>query len=652
MLASVKKEIAVAIKSAVSALYHVDLDIVLEVPPQRALGDLACPVAFTLAKSLHRKPREIAQEVRNHLSLPGVARIEVAGAGYVNLFLRRRTFVHDLYLALRARVWEDYQGKTIVEHTNINPNKAAHIGHLRNAVLGDTLVRILRTLGYSVEVQNYIDDTGVQVADVVVGFTELEKKTLDEIKAIPDPFDYYCWDLYARVGRWYEEDPSREALRLRVLHEIEAGDTDAARVAACVADRIVHAHLATMERLGIRYDLLPHESDILRGAFWQAAFDMLKAKRAVRLEDDGKNKGCWVMDLSAAKGFEEMDDPDKILVRSNGTVTYTGKDVAYQLWKFGLLGKDFRYEPFKKYDDDRTLWTTTTGKADPAAPAFGKAARVYNVIDVRQSYPQKVVKHALAVLGFAREAEQSVHFSYEMVALSQAAAKPMGVADEEGGVVGMSGRKGIGVKADDFLNAVLDRARGAVADEKADEMDDNERDRVAQLVALAAVRYLMIKYGRNRVIAFDFDEALNLRGETGPYLLYSLVRFGSIFRKLRKAGLWTDEDEAIDDILWRFATDLTDDDWDRLDLEDWDLLLEVGRFEEVLQASVADLELSYLAKFAFSLAQKANAFYHRCHILSEPDPARQRVLMAVSCVFRYALGRLLDLMGIETLGRM
>ena len=538
MLAELRESISGAIRDFIKSRYGVDQEqIVVEVPPRRRFGDLACPVAFSLAKALRRAPRDIAHEIVTELTdIPFVKRMEFGGAGYINLFLERSALVAALLDALHADRLEERAGKVIVEHTNINPNKAAHIGHVRNAVLGDALVRVLRAVGYKVEVQNYIDDTGVQVADVVVGFMEIEKKSIDEVVAIQDPFDVYCWDLYAKVGQWYDDDPSRTAIRLETLHNIEAGDTPAARMAAYVSQRIVDAHLATMARLGIHYDLLPRESDILKSRFWHAAFEKLKETGASRLETEGKNKGCWVMDLSGVEDFVEMDDPDKILVRSNGTVTYTGKDMAYQLWKFGLLGKDFGYKRFEGASAAPGLWTTDSEGDDPTAPSFGRGTRVYNVIDVRQSYPQKVVKHGLAALGYKKEAEQSIHFYYEIVALSKSAAEVLGV-DEEGDVVGMSGRKGIGVKADEFLDIVLERAGAAVDEEKAQEMSDEQRRQTAHLVALAAVRYFMIKYGRTQIIAFDFDEALNFRGETGPYLLYSFVRFGSIFKNLEATGL-------------------------------------------------------------------------------------------------------------------
>jgi len=296
-------------------------------PPRLELGDLALTAAFDLAKTLRLKPRDAAAKLAGELSqVPGIQRVDVAGAGYLNLFLDRGLFARELTQFLGSDTASPGRGThVIVEHTSINPNKAAHIGHLRNAVLGDTFVRALRHRGYAVGVQNYIDDTGVQVADVVVGFLHIERQTLAEVAAIPGKFDYYCWDLYARVGEFYAADPSRKALQAETLHAIEAGAGEAARMAAYVAGRIVDAHLKTMARLGIDYDLLAHESDILRLRFWESAFERLKAQGAIRLESEGKSAGCWVLAMEGA-----ANDEDKIIVRSNGTVTYTGKDIAYQ----------------------------------------------------------------------------------------------------------------------------------------------------------------------------------------------------------------------------------------------------------------------------------------------------------------------------------
>ncbi len=325
-------------------------------------------------------------------------------------------------------------------------------------------MRILRRRGRDVGVQNYIDDTGVQVADVVVGFLHLEKKTPAEVEALGGKFDYYCWDLYAKVGDFYAADPKRKALQAEVLHEIEAGGNETAALAAHVASRIVDCHLATMERLGIRYDLLAHESDILRLHFWDRAFELLEGVGGHPPRDRGQEQGL----LGPGHGRRRRTGPsgldeDKIIVRSNGTVTYTGKDIAYQLWKLGRLDRDFRYRLHRTYPDGHRLWTTTSEPTDAVAPAFGHAALVYNVIDVGQSYPQRVVKAGVAALGHHDGAQGSHHLAYEKVVLSPATARALGYdVSEDEAAVKVSGRKGLGVKADDLVDLLVAKAKNEI----------------------------------------------------------------------------------------------------------------------------------------------------------------------------------------------
>jgi|GEM_PF-1553937 len=335
--------------------YGITLDrLTVSSPPKTEMGDLAFPFPFELAKSLRKPPRQIAQEVAAAVpAIPEVSRFEAAGGGYVNVFYSRPAFFRELYRWVRSPFPAPDGEKVIVEHTNINPNKAAHIGHLRNAALGDSFVRLLRAGGNRVEVQNYIDNTGVQVADVVVGFQHLRQLSLDQVKAIPDPFDYYCWDLYAEVSDWFSKEESRLQLRFRMLKEIEEGHGTTAELAEYVSNRIVKAHLATMLRLGVRYDVLPRESEILHLRFWDEAFRKLKEHGTISFAEEGPSKGCWVMQLP---GEDDESAEEKIIVRSNGTVTYVGKDIAYQLWKFGLLDKTFRYRPFHQYPDGQVVW--------------------------------------------------------------------------------------------------------------------------------------------------------------------------------------------------------------------------------------------------------------------------------------------------------
>jgi arginyl-tRNA synthetase len=634
--------------------------------PTRALGDLALPVAFELARRLRKAPKTIAQELARALTdIEGVARLESTPNGYLNVFLDRAGFLRSrLDPGAPAMRPAADAGKTIVEHTAINPNKAAHIGHLRNSALGDTLVRVLRFRGVPVEVQNYIDDTGVQVADVVVGFEELERKSIDEVRALAarPRFDYYCWDLYARVTDWYQEDKARLETRQHALHEIEHGGNPTAEMAAFVADAIVRRHLETMHRLGIEYDLLTWEGDILRLRFWAHAFEILKTQGTIYFQTEGRLKGCWVMpidDTESAEGrdaespdAEEGDDErEKVIVRSNGTVTYVGKDIAYQFWKFGLLGLDFHYRPFAARGDGATLWATTTTDGTGAAhPKFGGATRTYNVIDVRQSYLQKLLTKALAAMGHQAEAERSIHFSYEMVALSHQTASELGYAppaeDAKKPFVEVSGRKGLGVKADDLID-LLERTASAEVAKRNPEFSADDVAVIGRQIAVAAVRYFMIKYSRGKVIAFDIAEALSFEGESGPYLQYAVVRANNIFAKLRdRLGL--DEAAVRAGVATADATALEGEEGDEL----WGLVLEAARLDEIVEQVVRSLEFSVLAKHAFGLAQAFNAFYHRAPILNEEREDVRLWRAAGVAYVRLQLTRALDLMGISVPARM
>jgi arginyl-tRNA synthetase len=598
--------LAEAVRSALRIAFDAAPETVtFQYPPRVELGDLALTTPFDLAKTLRRKPREIAEQLAKGLRAPGLRKAEVAGGGYVNLFLDRGRFARELQARARdPRPAERLPGRVIVEHTSINPNKAAHIGHLRNATLGDTFVRILRHRGRDVGVQNYIDDTGVQVADAVVGFLHLEKKTLAEVERISGKFDYYCWDLYAKVGDFYAADPKNKARQAEVLHAIEEGGNDTARLAAHVAGRIVDCHLLSMERLGIRYDLLAHESDILRLHFWDRAFELLQEAGAIRLESDGKNKGCWVLSMEAAEATTA--DEDKIIVRSNGTVTYTGKDIAYQLWKLGKLDRDFRYRRHRRYPDGHVLWDTTSGEGEAGAPAFGHAREVYNVIDVGQSYPQRVVKAGVAALGYPTEAESSYHLAYEKVVLSPATARALGYevsADEA--AVKVSGRKGLGVKADDLVDALVAKARSEV-EARDPGRDPTARDHTALAVAQGALRYFLLRFSRTRIITFDMEEALAFVGETGPYIQNAVVRARNIFAKLEAEGyrvpLLLERAAGLD--LGPFLEGAEGD-------EVWSLLLLMSRSEEVAEQSIRAQDVALLAKHAFAVAQAFHSYYQK-----------------------------------------
>jgi arginyl-tRNA synthetase len=644
------------VRAAAAEKFGVELEqVASEVPPRTELGDLAFPVAFELAKRIKqatgekRNPRAIAEELKQELERTAeVARVEVAGAGYLNLFYDRARLLAALpssttEAAPAEASQREARPKRMVEHTSVNPNKAAHIGHLRNSVIGDTFVRILRAGGESVEVHNYIDNTGVQVADVVVGFQHLERLTLADVRALADslkedyPFDYYCWDLYARVGLFYrggdpnaKEDPERLKLRVETLHALEAGDNATAELADYVATRIVHSHLDTMARLGITYDLLPRESEVLH-FLWSHAFERMKQSGAIRFENEGRNRGCWVMPMETHEGSEEHE-ADKVIVRSNGTVTYTGKDIAYQLWKLGQVDLNFYFKPFRTDAGGHVIWTTTSEQAEARAdaPHFGAGATVYNVIDSRQSYPQEVVKRGVAAVAPAVGEAASVHLSYEMVALSPAAAEELGLelsAEERARTfVEMSGRRGLGVKADDLIDTLEANALREVQERHPD-VPLEEQQRAAHILAVGALRYFLMKWTRNSVIVFDFKEALSTKGEAGPYCQYAAVRANSIFRKLPNGELEdaqrlvtsaaSDGGETAERVRKVFEGEIGN--------EIWALVTLAARLPEVIAQAATFAEPSHLAKYTFQLAQSFNFFYNRDEnrILEEKDEVRR-----------------------------
>ena len=661
------------VREAIRTKYDVELGaIAIEQPPDLKMGEYALPVAFELARKLRKAPRIIAAELAADLnySLETVAilvpaepaeaglaivRFEAAGAGYLNVYLNRGTWVaalakHDLPADFGVGL------HVLVEHTSINPNKAAHIGHLRNAILGDTFVRLLRAAGQKVDVQNYIDNTGVQVADVVVGFLHLEGKSLAEIRQIvatshtgspsrEQRFDYICWDVYARVSQWYtsgteEENKVRKDLRYAMLHQIEAGGNETAEVAELISTAVLKLHLETMLRLDITYDFLPRESEILHLNFWSLAFEQLKETGVLYFETDGKNKGCWVMTRPDAKLVDSgaTDEDAKVVVRSNGTVTYVGKDIAYHLWKFGLLGRDFGYRPFFSYPNHECWITTEDGVQDH--PHFGGAQAIYNVIDSRQSDPQANVIQALRGMGHTAEADRYTHFSYEMVALTPRCAVDLGYTVSEEDLarpyIEVSGRKGFGVKADDLIDKLILATRKET-DARQPDRSEEERQLVAEQIAIGALRYFMLKFTRGTVIAFDFKDALSFEGETGPYVQYAIVRARNIFRKAE-----TTPEAALAELAVSGSLPLLNE----AD-EIWTIWLRAAKRSTVLAQAITTSEPAYVARHAFQLAQEFNNFYHRHHILTEEDAGRKVLLLATAAIAMRELITLLTWMGIS-----
>jgi arginyl-tRNA synthetase len=660
MYRTLQLQLQARIEALLKERYEIALaNLAVELPPKIEFGEMALPVAFELAKRLKKAPRAIAQELQAELAAtPGVAAVEIAGAGYLNVKLDRAAMVKRMAADEHAVVGGG--GFRLVEHTSINPNKAAHVGHLRNAILGDSFARMLKKdeykPGWDVGVQNYIDNTGVQVADIVVAVTELQGMSLAEVRvwiaeleAAGKRLDYACWDLYAEVSQWYEADAprvgERRQLRLDTLHAIEAGGNAKADIAELIATGVLRRHLETMERLGIEYDFLPRESEILHLHFWETARALMVERGVLYLETEGKNKGCWVMRraISAAAGVELAeqgpDEDAKIIVRSNGTVTYVGKDIAYHLWKYGLLGKDFGYAKFHEYAT-HTCWISTTHGENPH-PSFGHADAIYNVIDSRQDDPQTQVKESLRALSYVDESERYTHLNYAFVGLTARTAEDLGYVlseeDKAKNFIEVSGRKGFGVKADDLIDRMIAAARKEV-EARHPELEEAERAKIAEAIGVGALRFFLLRFTRNTVIAFDYQDALAFDGETGPYAQYAAVRAANIFRK---AGV--SEEAALAAVAdLDLAEMLVGDEGTSV----WEVWLTASRLSLVLEQAIGAAEPAMLARYAFALAQQFNNFYHRHHILTETDEARKVLLLATAAVARRELVRVLGWLGI------
>jgi arginyl-tRNA synthetase len=665
MYRSYEQALLARIQEIMQQKYQIKIDtLAVEQPPRIEFGEYAMPIAFELAKRLKRAPRKIADEIVAEMSassFDGFAPFQVAGAGYINCKLDRVVASRKFAGGPLGLPPLDY---ALIEHTSINPNKAAHIGHLRNAILGDTLARMMRqgspqrSKFMPARVQNYIDNTGVQVADVVVGLTHLEgmdlagvKRWMEALRQRGERIDFVCWDLYARVSQWYDEAPAekeaRKKIRMDTLHALEQGGNEISEIAELVSTAIVHRHLETMERLGIQYDFLPRESEVLSLHFWDAAFALMKEKGVLYQETAGKNAGCWVMRRAGTEGItgDGPDEEAKVIVRSNGTVTYVGKDIAYHLWKFGKLpGKDFSKRPFHPYPNGEECYISCLPDANnpKVSPSyFGKAEVIYNVIDSRQNDPQNNVIEALRGMGFTKEAENYHHFSYEMVALTPRCAEELGYAlseeDKARPFIEVSGRKGFGVKADDLIDRMVEAALIEVT-ARHPELDDATRRSIAKKIAVGALRYYMLRYTRNTIIAFDFEDALSFEGETGPYAQYAAVRAANIFRKASTTPGDATTALANVDVAPYFSGEEGD--------SIWEVWLAASKSIYVLEQSIRTTEPAYLAKYVFQLAQQFNNFYHRHHILTESDPARKALLLATAAVAHRELTRALGWLGI------
>ena len=628
----IKQAIGSYLKREQIALNIEELPIDLRFSAQSSFGDYSIPImAWSSKNKLGRPPLLIAEQLAEEIRAtqdPSIDEITVTKPGFLNFRLNRSTVGKSIIENILDKGADFGQSdiglltKVIVEHTAINSNKAAHVGHLRNSCLGDTVVRMLRSQGYHVEAENYIDDLGVQVADIVVGFSLLQQGNLEIPEGnqqLPgESFDYYCSRVYVAVGKAYEAHPEFLELRKAVLHAIEHGNEpdsgpDYPVIAADLSRQIVQAHLSTMARLNISYDLLTWESAILGAGLWQHVFKMLRERNLIENPETGPLAGCWV--LPFGEGEVQTEDGDhttnKVLVRNDGTATYTAKDIAFQLWKFGLtddprIDVQFQFVPWGQQQDGRILWSMRPPEAEVSdnertdPKRFGHARRVINVIDVRQSYPQQIVYESLRRLGYTEQADNSFHLAYEVITLSAATAAQLGIDTSDGRqFYAMSGRKGIEIKADDLMNAAVARMQEV----------ETKRDltpEAAAILAASAIRYFMIRFNLQQIIALDIDEALRANGDTGVYLQYAYARANSILRRLQDENY--EEPDQLDVLPAQ------------LDQSEWELLRHIDAFPRKLAEASAQLAPNMLASYAYDLASHFSDFYeHTTPILRETN---------------------------------
>jgi len=634
-------EVQQAVARALAKLGY-DEKITLEIPPESTMGDLATTVAFAISKKKRQDASRVAKDILSCISVrePSlIERVEAAGP-YLNFFMKVGKIAGEVFKAVREQ--GSLYGSTnlglgrhvLVEHTNVNPNKAIHIGHARNTCLGDSLARILRFTGYDVQVANYVDDSGTQVADIILGFLSLGFK-MDPPQGVK--FDQYCGDdVYVEVNRMYEARPELLEQRKNISRLIEEGDNETARTAKQICLRVLKAQLETCWRMNVYFALLNWETDILRSGLWHEAFKKLKETGLVVLEDKGKLAGCWVAKVTELPEFAA--ETDAVLVRSNGTTTYLGKDVPYGMWKLGLVDTDFSYEVLLSQPNGNRLWTTTSREGLKDHPAFGSVDTAVSVVDVRQSRPQEILSILLRLIAGEASSKKYIHYAYEVVSLSPKTAKDLGVAvsedEERRKMLHMEGRRGLFVNADTVLDGLARKALEETRKRNPSAEESWLRE-TAQKIATAAFRYDLTKVDNDKIIVFDLDEAINLEGETGPYVQYAHVRACRILEK----AVSTEQDLTVDPSLLTQSEEIT-------------LTKELSKFPYIVKMASESLSPQRIARYSYDLATVFNAFYEKCRVIgAEPLSLEETRLRLVDCT-RNVLKNCLTLLGIDTPDRM
>jgi len=561
-------------------------EINIEKPREKQFGDYSSNIALVLATKLKKSPLEIAESIKK--ALPDndlIKETKIEKPGFINFYLNNTFFIDEVSkiaqnngLKPKARKKE----KIILEHTTVNPNKGLHIGHLRNTCLGDACANILEFLGNDVERHYYADDTGVQVAVTLLGLKNLNLKQEKDEK-----FDHFTQRVYVETVKKLESNKSLEKKELEIIEELDKQKGKNVVTANELTNKVLQGHLETTRKLNVEFDLIVWERDIIKRGFWQKAFEILKKSKRFKQVNSGKNKGCWVI--------KDILYSDKILVKSNGVVTYTGKDIAYHLWKFNLLGTDFLYAKWPNKLQKRELYSTDEDGKE--SNKFGHAQKVVNFIDVRQTYPQQAVKESLSALGFETEAKHLVHIDYGIVFLSKSTAKALGIKiSKKTKQYAMSGRKGIAILVDDLIELVKEKVK-----------KNHPKSKVANEVAVGAIKYQMLKYNTYTYLIFDYSEALDLYGDTGPYLQYAHARCRSILKKARNAGL--NMDNTIENR--------------EINEEEIDILKHLHLFAQTLQEVGNSYSPNLLCTYLLELAQLFNTFYNKHQVISKDNSKSQ-----------------------------
>ncbi len=604
-------------------------DVAFSVEPAKPnFGDVSSNVSFLLAKQLKKSPKEIAEILSSKYSdctSTLVLKSEAHPSGYLNFFANwdklNQLILSESYLDTCGDVEIGNGSSIVVEHTSVNPNKALHIGHVRNIIIGDTVSRILEKAGYKVNVLNYIDDSGLQVADIIVGF-----KHFGYAQEPPNgkKFDHYCGDdVYVKTTEKYEGDSGLEEIRKNVLKELEDGDSETAKFGDEITRRVLAGQLETCWNFGVTYDCLNFESQIIRSGLWDEIFEKLKEMKLVEFENEGKNNGCWVI---RGDGKEE----DKVIVRSNGTATYIAKDIPYAAWKLGLLEDPFNYEKYEKEQpNSRVLWQTTLKNTDKISKDF-TAEKVVTVIDSRQARLQKIITGLMGKFKSIPDAYS--HLGYESVTLSSDTAKTLGL-ETDGKQAQMSGRKGLYVSADSVYDILKEKTKEETK-RRHPEMDNSEIEMIAHSVSVGTIRYEMIKQDLDKIITFDLTKSLSLEGDTSPYIQYTHARASRI---LEKSGRIPTID--VDFTLLKEKSEL-------------DLIKNIGLFNLQVRDAANNLSPKVIAKYCYDLAVSFNSFYEKSKVLELGDMELENSRLCLVNSFKIVLEKALALLGIQSPDRM